>query len=104
VCVAGEGAAPPQDCGGALAFMANRQYSAGLCRVHPRRELDELMEEFEDEDSQDYHPGKFERRRINRALGKLASGSYEEALDEIHGADSDPIAWILATQRSSRHD
>ena len=45
------------------------------------------MVEFNDEDSDDYHPDKFDRRQINRALGKPASGSYELLLNEIHDTD-----------------
>jgi hypothetical protein len=84
--------------------MTNRQYITGFSRGYVRRELDDHMDEFDDEDFDDYHPDKFDRRQINRALGKRASGSYEEARDEIHDAGSDPIARLLAAQRADPHD
>lgn len=55
------------------------------------------MDELDAEESDsfgDYDPFRSERRQINRALSKLATGSYEESLDEI----DDPRS-IIATNR-----
>jgi hypothetical protein len=87
VCVAGKCPAPPEDSGGPSAFVANRQYYAGVGRGPSPEDLDDFADEFDDEEadsSSDDDPDRFDRRQINRALGKLAAGSYEEALDEIH--------------------
>jgi hypothetical protein len=39
----------------------------------------------------DYGPDRFDQRRINRTLHKLAAGSYPEALEEIHDPGLDRI-------------
>jgi Plasmid pRiA4b ORF-3-like protein len=101
-CVAGKCAAPPEDCGGPHAFMANRGYFAVRRRRQAIEELDEFEDELDDEflDSfDDYDPDRFDRRRINRALHKLAAGSYQEALDESHHPSTDRIPRSAATQR-----
>ena len=61
------------------------------------------MDELDDEESDsfsDYDPDRFDRRQINRALSKLATGSYAEALDEIHNLGVDRIPRRAATQHS----
>jgi hypothetical protein len=107
ICVAGKGSTPPEDCGGPSAFMANRQnYGAAGRRTLPE-DLDDIADEFDDEPSDssgDYDKNRFDRRQINRALGKLAAGSYEEALDEIHNLGVDRIPRRAATQRPGPDD
>jgi hypothetical protein len=102
-CVAGKCSAPPEDCGGPHAFMANRQYYAGFGRGQSAEDLDEFDDEEPDILS-DYDPDRFDRRQINRALGKLAAGSYEEALDEIHNPGVVRIPRRAATQRPGPDD
>jgi hypothetical protein len=102
VCVAGKCSAPPEDCGGPAAFMASRQYHAGVSRGASPEELDDFADEFDEEEADilsDYDPGRFERRQVNRALAKLATGSYEEALDEIHH----PGIGRIPRRSSTRH-
>jgi hypothetical protein len=102
MCVAGKCSAPPEDCGGPSAFMANRQYYARLGRGRYDEDLEDCMDDFDDEESDsfsDYDPDRFDRRQLNRALGKLAAGSYEEAVDEIHNPGVDRIPRRAATQR-----
>jgi hypothetical protein len=107
ICVAGKGSTPPEDCGGPSAFMANRQNYAAAGRRTLPEDLHDLADEFDDEESDssgDYDPNRFDRRQINRALGKLAAGSYEEALDEIHHPGVDRIPGRAATQRPGSDD
>jgi hypothetical protein len=107
LCVAGKCSAPPEDCGGPSGFMANRRYYAGFSRGQSDEDLDDFMDALDDEEldvSSDYDPDRFDRRQINRALGKLVSGSYEEALDEIHNPGVDRIPRRAATQRPGSDD
>jgi Plasmid pRiA4b ORF-3-like protein len=70
-CVAGKCAAPPEDCGGPHAFMAQRGRFAARVRRQSMEVLDDFEEELDDEDFDsvdDYDPDRFDRRRINRAL------------------------------------
>ncbi|MEJ8826887.1 plasmid pRiA4b ORF-3 family protein [Variovorax humicola] len=92
VCIAGRRAAPPEDCGGPHAFMANRSRFAlmgeSLSRAH--LDLDGLADEVDDEDCDilsHYHPERFDRRAINRRLAALAPPSKERAADEGHRSD-----------------
>jgi hypothetical protein len=80
--------------------MANRQYYAGFGRRQSAEDLDDFADELEEEPNilSDYDPDRFDRRQINRALGKLAAGSYEEALDEIRNPGVDRIPRRAATQ------
>jgi hypothetical protein len=74
--------------------MSNRQYYAGFGRERSAEDLDDLAGKFGDEEPDilsDYNPERFDRRQINPALGKLAAGSYEEALEEIHDPAVDRI-------------
>jgi hypothetical protein len=87
--------------------MANRQYYAGFGRVPSEEDLDDFMDALDDEElevSSDYDPDRFDRRQINRALGKLATGSYEGALYEIHNPGGDRIPRRVATQRPDPDD
>jgi hypothetical protein len=62
--------------------------------VPSEEDLDDFMDALDDEEpsvSIDYHPDRFDRRQNNRALNKRATGSYEEALDEIHHQSLDRI-------------
>jgi hypothetical protein len=105
-CVAGKCSAPPEDCGGPSAFMENRHYYAGV-RRGSLPDLDDFIDDFDDDEAEgsgDYDPDRFDRRLINRALGKLAAGSYEEALDEIHNPGVDRIPQRTATQRPGPDD
>jgi hypothetical protein len=106
-CVAGKCSAPPEDCGGPSAFMANREYYVGVSCGASREDFDDFADEFDDAESDgsgDYDPNRFDRRQINRALGKLAAGSYEEALDEIHHPGVDRIPGRAATPRPGSDD
>jgi hypothetical protein len=104
MCVAGKCAAPPEDCGGPHAFMANRQYYAGLRRGQSDDDLMDALYDEELEVSSDYDPDRFDRRQNNRALGKLAAGSYEEALDETHNTGDDRIPGRATTHRPGPDD
>jgi hypothetical protein len=83
-------------------FMAHRRYYAGFGRGQSDEDLQDAMDEFDEESDSfsDYDPNRFDRRQINRALGKLATSSYEEALDEIHNPSVGRIPRRAATQRS----
>ena len=107
ICVAGKCSAPPEDCGGPSAFMANREYYVGVSRGAPPEDFDDFADEFDEEEADilsEYDPDRFDRRQINRALGKLAAGSYEEALDEIHHPGVDRIPRRAAAQHPGPDD
>jgi hypothetical protein len=108
MCVAGKCSAPPEDCGGPIRIhgespvlrwspaAAHRPRSSTISQTNSMmRNLTVLS---------DYDPDRFDRRLINRALGKLAAGSYEEALDEIHNPGVDRIPRRAATQRPGPDD
>jgi Plasmid pRiA4b ORF-3-like protein len=102
VCVAGKCSTPPEDCGGPHAFMANRRSYVGVGRGHSYEGVDDFVDEFDAEESDvfsDYDPDRFDRRHVNRALAKLATGSYEKALDEIHN----PGIGRIPRRSSTRH-
>jgi hypothetical protein len=70
-CVAGHCAAPPEDCGGPEAFMEERWKYLAIGGGMSREGVDDLLEELEDEEweiQRRYHPDRFDRRRVNRAL------------------------------------
>jgi hypothetical protein len=70
VCVAGKCSAPPEDCGGPAAFMANRQSHARVSRGASPEELDDFADEFDEEEADilsDYDSDRFDRRQVNRA-------------------------------------
>jgi hypothetical protein len=107
VCVAGKCSAPPEDCGGPHAFMANRQYYTRLRRERSAEDFDKIMDEFDKEESDyfsGFNPDWFDRRQINRALAKLATGSYEEALDAIHYPSVDRISRRTAAEHPDPDD
>ena len=91
-CVAGRCAAPPEDCGGPDAFMEERWKYSAIGGGMSREDVDDLVDDLDDEEweiQRRYHPDRFDRRRVNRALAYLAAGSYEEALHEIHHTAAD---------------
>jgi hypothetical protein len=107
ICVTGKCSAPPEDCGGPSAFMANRHYYARVGRGRPAENLDDFVDEFDDEESDgssEYDPNRFDRKLISRALAKVATGSYEEALDEIHDPSVDRNPRWTATHRANPDD
>jgi|SRR5271165_2978833 len=106
-CVAGKYAAPPEDCGGPHAFMARRGHYARVGRRQSTEDLDDFEDDFDEvdaESSSGYDPNRFERRQTNRALRKLAAGSYPEALDEIHYPSADRIPRRATAQRADPED
>ena len=88
--------------------MANRQHYAKVGRSRLPEDVDDWIDhEFEDDEldgSGDYDPNRFDRKLINRALAKLATGSYEEALDEIHHPSVDRNPRWTATHRAGPDD
>jgi hypothetical protein len=77
-CVAGKGAAPPEDCGGPQAFMAKRWQFAAIGRGESREDLEDLIDDVEDDEWETlarYHPDRFDRRRVNRALASISPAS-----------------------------
>jgi hypothetical protein len=80
VCIAGQRAAPPEDCGGPHAFMATRFEYTVIGESSSRHEFEELLDEVEDEEWEIlryYHPDRFDRRAVNRRLAALAPSSQE---------------------------
>jgi hypothetical protein len=84
--------------------MANRHHYARVGRSRLPKDVDDWIDdEFEDDErdgSSDYDPNRFDQKLINRALAKLAPGSYEEALDEIHNPSADRNQVVIVPGRS----
>ena len=75
LCTAGRGAAPPEDCGGAQVFMANRSLYALIGGGESHAQLEDLVDDMDDEEwsiLSRYHLDRFERHAINRRLGALS--------------------------------
>jgi Plasmid pRiA4b ORF-3-like protein len=76
-CVAGKCAAPPEDCGGSHAFMAQRGRFAARVRRQSVDELDDFEAELDDEDFDsvdDYDPDRFgvpSRKGILRTIAAM---------------------------------
>ena len=75
VCIAGQRAAPPEDCGGPHAFMATRFDYTLICESRSRQEFEDLVDEWAI--LRHYHPDRFDRRAVNRRLAALAVPSQE---------------------------
>ena len=91
-CVAGKCAAPPEDCGGAGAFMANRWRYSAVSNGMSGEDREELFEELDDEEweiERRYDPNRFDRRQVNRALAQLAAISTQGGTHEIHDSAVD---------------
>ena len=74
--------------------MSNRARYCDIGSGESREDLDDWVatndlddEEFEILDR--YHPDRFDRRAINRALAQLPAGSYEGDRREVHDSDVD---------------
>jgi hypothetical protein len=93
VCIAGQRAAPPEDCGGPQAFMATRFEYALIGESRSRQEFEDLLDDGVDDEEwailRHYHPDRFDRRAVNRRLAALAAPSQERwAPHESHRTDS----------------
>jgi hypothetical protein len=69
MCVAGKRSAPPEDCGGPSAFMANRRYYAGA-RRGSLADLDDFADEFDDEDAEGPDDYDLAGLKAGRARGR----------------------------------
>jgi hypothetical protein len=90
-CIAGKCSAPPEDCGGFHAFMANRQHYARFDRERSDEDLDEIMDEFNEAESDsfsDYDPDRFNRRQINRALVSIIAARDGASSDRTCRGDA----------------
>ena len=81
-----------EDCGGADAFMANRWRYSALGSGMSREDGDDLVEAFDDEEGEiegRYHPNRFDRRQVNRALAQLAADPTQGDAHEMHDSAVD---------------
>jgi hypothetical protein len=93
-CVAGKCAAPPEDCGGPYVFMSNRARYCDIGSGESREDLNDWVDtnDLDDEELEilgRYHPDRFDRRAINRALAQLSAESTEGDRREVHDSDVD---------------
>jgi hypothetical protein len=91
VCVGGKCSAPPEDCGGPGVFMENRWRYKAMGSGESRAELEDFIDDVDDEEweiARQYHPDRFDRRAINRALVALELRSPGGSYHEIHRPSS----------------
>jgi hypothetical protein len=91
VCVGGKCSAPPEDCGGPDTFMQNRWRYKAMGSGESREELEDLIDDVDEEEWEivrQYHPDRFDRRAINRALAALDLRSPGGSHHEIHDSSS----------------
>jgi hypothetical protein len=91
VCVGGKRSAPPEDCGGPDVFMQNRWRYKAMGSGEAREELEDLIDDVDEEEweiSRRYHPDRFDRRAINRALAALELRSSGGFHHEVHDPSS----------------
>jgi Plasmid pRiA4b ORF-3-like protein len=108
VCVAGKCSAPPEDCGGPGALMANRWQYEAMGSGESREELEGLIDDVEEEDEWEvarrYHPGRFDRRAINRILAAVASSSQGRSPHENHDPSAHRRHRRSTADRADPHD
>src|SRR3984885_8040414 len=88
VCIAGKCSAPPEDCGGPHVFMENRWRYKAMGSGESREELEDLIDDVDEDDweiARQYHPDRFDRGAINRALAALELRSPGGSYHEING-------------------
>jgi len=107
VCVAGKCSAPPEDCGGPGAFMENRWQYEAMGSGESREELEGLIDDVDDEEwevARRYHPGRFDRRAINRILAAVASSSQGGLPHEDHDPSTHRRRRRSTADRADPHD
>ncbi len=88
VCVTGKGACPPEDCGGAEHFMAQKQHystwyiSERLAEIEEEGEMSEYIEEI-DNLRRWQMVNHFDRGRVNSRLQQYATGDSVARLFEL---------------------
>ena len=78
----GQGAAPPEDCGGPQAFIATRFEYTLIGEGRSRHEFEDLLDGVEDEEwdlLRRYNPDRFDRRAVNQRLAALTAPSQERS-------------------------
>jgi pRiA4b ORF-3-like protein len=101
LCVAGKCSAPPEDCGDPshswrIATTTPDSAAGNRPTISTSTWTNSTMRILTVSMTTTH---RFDRRQVNRALSKLATGSYAEALDEIHNPGVDRIPRRAATQR-----